>query len=400
MSTLFFDAAKCVRSATKFATCEACVTACPVKTVTVAENGLPAFVPADCVDCGGCVGACPTEAFGLKSFDVTDFFFRFIEADDNRLSCRTNVPCLAVFGVEHWVALALLKPEVTADVGHCAECVWREPLYGDLNARIEEANHLLMAVESPHKVLTAPLALEADKNNTPNRRAFLEKLSPREALRAKAAFEEAVEGAMDDLRRHALEGSALARLRQKEIPDRRKLLFVALKRAQKPQTYHTLAEEALSFVSQKFIDDTCTMCQMCYRICPTGALSSDAKNSKIFFDAMLCVKCGACHDTCEPGALHLQPAFELKEFFEPTQRLLARFPLRRCDECGVHFASVEGARVCPRCAVEEEEALDLWGLERKDDGTVAFKAGEERALADWRSDTSGFENAHLPKDER
>ena len=397
MSTLVFDAARCVRTVTKFSECDKCVTVCPVRTMTIADNGLPAFTPADCVDCGGCVGVCPSEALSLKRFSTTEFFFDFAESDETLLSCRKNVPCLAVLGVEHLMSLALVRDEtLTLDLGHCASCLIKDPLYDQIVGNVEEANYLLEAIESGKRIATEAVAFEEEgleEGIDPHdRRAFLERLSLKGAVRAKQAFDEAVEGADDLLREHDVDLAAVAKIRQKELPDRRKILFVALKRAPKPSRYHTIAEEDISFASQKFIDDSCTMCQMCYRICPTGALSSDAKNSRIFFDAMMCVKCRACHDTCEPDALHLQPTFELKEFFEPTQRLLASFKVVRCDECGVHFPSVRGERTCPRCAAEEQEALELWGLEENGEGVVVFKEGREVELADWRKDTERFEN--------
>ena len=391
MSTLHFDPARCVRSATKFSHCDACVTVCPTETMTIADNGLPAFVPADCVDCGGCVGACPTEALSLKNFDTTEFFFSFAENEETILSCRRNVVCLAALSVEHLLALALLKEEnLQLDMGHCETCPYKSPLYDRILQNVEEANYLLEAIESEKRLDLQPLAVEEEdapkESDANDRRAFLERLSLKGAVHTKRAFEEMVEGAEDTLRSHDLDLADLAKMRQKELPDKRKILFVALKRAKKPTFYHTISESDISFASQKFIDkDTCTACQMCYRICPTGALSSDAKNAKIMFDAMMCVKCRACHDTCEPGSLQLQPTFELKEFFEPTQRLLAKFELRRCDECGVYFSAVHGERICPRCVVEEEEALELWGLEARD-GMVVFKEGEEKELGEWRKE--------------
>ena len=79
----------------------------------------------------------------------------------------------------------------------------------------------------------------------------------------------------------------------------------------------------------------------------------------INFDAMLCVKCHLCHDVCEPDAIHLQSGFELKEFFEPKQRTLATFNIKRCNECGSSFTYTGGEQTCPRCMVEEEEAMFL-----------------------------------------
>ncbi len=143
------------------------------------------------------------------------------------------------------------------------------------------------------------------------------------------------------------------------MPDKRKILFTTLKRAGVPDAFEVLPEEEVSFASQKFVDESCTNCQICYRICPTGALSSDSKFSLIHFDAMLCVKCRLCHDVCEPDAIKLQSGFEIKEFFEPTQRTLATFNIKRCNECGNNFTYTGGEQTCPRCAVEEEEAMFL-----------------------------------------
>ena len=112
------------------------------------------------------------------------------------------------------------------------------------------------------------------------------------------------------------------------------------------------------------MDEKCTNCQICYRICPTGALSSNGKFSLINFDAMLCVKCHLCHDVCESDAIHLQEGFEIKELFEPTQRTLATFNIKRCNECGGYFTYKGGEKICPRCKTEEDEAIALHDFAR------------------------------------
>ena len=74
---------------------------------------------------------------------------------------------------------------------------------------------------------------------------------------------------------------------------------------------------------------------------------------------MLCVKCHLCHDVCEPNSIQLQSGFEIKEFFEPAQRTLASFTIKRCNECGNNFTYTGGEQACPRCMLEEEEAMFL-----------------------------------------
>ncbi|WP_456402183.1 4Fe-4S dicluster domain-containing protein [Hydrogenimonas sp.] len=380
MSGLSFDPARCVRSVTKLSECRSCIDICPVQTLTIAENSLPSFVPAECVECGGCLGVCPTEAFSLETFSATELFFEFAASKRSVLSCRLNVPCIMALATEHLVALALVKKEpLVVDIGHCGSCPYKEPLYGAIRKSVEEANHLLTACESGRQIRLEEIAAEAEgakeRAEAADRRAFLKHLSLRGAVEAKREFDAMVEKSDDARRIHEIDLVALAKIRRKEIPDKRKILLTALKRASKPSIYHTVEEGEIGFVSQKYIEtDTCTNCQICYRICPTGALSSDAKMSRIYFDAMLCVKCRACHDTCEPDAIRLQPVFETKECFEPTQRLLASFRVLGCDECGISFTSLHGERVCPRCRVEEEEALDLWGLEVDGTDRVVFRS--------------------------
>jgi len=376
MSTLKFDAAGCVRSVSKFASCTNCVDICPTGTMRIAETGLPGFVPSECVDCGGCVGHCPSEALKLGAFDTTAFFLDFVRSGETLLSCRSNVPCLAALSVDHLVAMALMKEQtVTLDTGHCGGCEMKAQLLPRIEANLEEANFLLEAIESGRQLRAEAVAFVPETEVvTEDRRAFLNRLSLKGVAEGKRAFDEAVDGSMEELLEHSVSLVDIAKLRRKRVPDRRKLLFMALKRAQKPSVYHTIAEADISIASQKTVDmSRCTNCQMCYRICPTGALSANESNSRIFFDTMLCIKCRACHDTCEPDALGLRSVFDLKEFFEPTQQKLAEFRIVRCHECNTPFTSLHGEVLCPRCAVEEEEALELWGLTKKNDGTITAK---------------------------
>jgi formate hydrogenlyase subunit 6/NADH:ubiquinone oxidoreductase subunit I len=151
-------------------------------------------------------------------------------------------------------------------------------------------------------------------------------------------------------------------MKQRDIPNKRKLLFTILKKIKKPKEYKYLENRYLSFISNKEIDSSCDNCSMCYRICPTTALSSDRKNSKIEFDALLCVRCHLCHDVCEKDSIKLCEFFDTKEFFEPTQKELIRFDVKICQECGANFSYFGGEVLCNRCKAEDEAAKELWGI--------------------------------------
>jgi len=245
-------------------------------------------------------------------------------------------------------------------LGHCQNCEIKEPLYERIIANIEEANFILSSF-SDKELLAEELAYQSEANReereVSSRRSFLSNISLKGAVKQKKEFDEALNA--DELKSFDIDESVISKLKEKRIPNKRKILLTTLKRLKKPSQYEILPEEEVSFVSQKFVNESCTNCQICYRICPSGALSSDHKFSIINFDAMLCLKCKLCHDVCETDSIELQSGFEIKEFFEPSQRSLAKFNIKRCNECGAYFTYKGGEVICSRCFVEEEEARTL-----------------------------------------
>lgn len=357
---LHFDVSACVRATSKFSQCTKCVDICP-DSISLVEN-LPSFSTATGVEAAACVGVCPTEAFALSDFSTTEFFFTFLESKVRLISAKINVPCISVLSVEHLISLALASDEtITIDMSSYDE---NSLLFEHIESRIDEANFILSSFSKKQLTTNHIESKEAKKENehqsedeVTSRRSFLGNASLEGVVKHKKAFDDAVDE--DELQHFEIDASVIAKIKDKNLPNKRKILFTTLKRENVPNIFEVLPEEEVSFTSQKFVDDSCTNCQICYRICPTGALSSNSKFSLIHFDAMLCVKCRLCHDVCEPDAIQLQSGFEIKEFFEPTQRTLATFNIKRCNECGNHFTYTGGEQTCPRCMVEEEEAMFL-----------------------------------------
>ncbi len=373
--SLHLDIASCVRATSKFSECTKCIDACP-DSIQLVDN-LPSFANNTGVEAASCVGVCPTEAFSLSDFSTTEFFFTFLESKVRLISPKFNVPCLSVLSVEHLISLALASEEkIILDLSSYDE---ESILFEQIDARIEEANFVLSSfcdksLETNHVAEVKAKVETENEEDVSSRRSFLGTASLKGVVKHKMTFDEAVEA--DELKTFALDANIISKIREKNLPDKRKILFTTLKHAGVPDTFEVLPEEDVSFTSQKFVDESCTNCQICYRICPTGALSSDGKFSLIHFDAMLCVKCRLCHDVCEPDAIQLQSGFEIKEFFEPTQRTLATFNIKRCNECGNNFTYTGGEQTCPRCAVEEEEAMFLHNNAKRMQALEEEKKGE------------------------
>ncbi len=357
MHNLKIDLGSCVRVYSKNSQCTQCADICPLTAIHFTEN-IPKVDDA-CIDCGGCIGVCPTEAISLKNYNTLDALFTFMESDETVISCKKNIPCLAVLSVENLIALALLKENTVLDLGHCQSCDIKEPLFAQITANIAECNMFLEKIGSSQKIVSDHIAYEAPQieEETPDRRAFLKRFSLKGAVQSKIELEKT----LHEIEKETIDIHDTANIRKKELPNKRKLLFMALKRINRPDTYHTFMSDAISFTSQKNINDNCDNCSMCYRICPTAALTSDQRGSKINFDPLLCVKCSLCHDVCEPDAITLIP-YSTKELFEPQIHELINFHIVRCNECANFFSYFGGEKICPRCKLEEEEAKTLWGI--------------------------------------
>lgn len=86
---------------------------------------------------------------------------------------------------------------------------------------------------------------------------------------------------------------------------------------------------------------SCTLCFACAHLCPTGALSSEADNSRLSFVESRCVQCGICARTCRAGSLSLRPRFLLDPAARRTARLLKEDARHRCPACEAPFIGRE-----------------------------------------------------------
>jgi ferredoxin len=341
------------------------VEVCPVETIHL-ENSTISFTPSECVGCGGCDAICPTAAYELDDFKPINYIFKFLEEERNVLTCKDeSFPCIASLSVEELLSLALISNDkISLDIGPCSDCEIAKTNLAIIENRAEEVNFLLEAMQQDKSLEVAELNHKFEKENEAlSRRKLLSKEGVKTTLSIKQQLENEVDSSDDNVKTHTVSAKDIMKIKEKNIPDRRSLLRMAMKRARVPEVYHTIDIEDISFISQKDLDETtCTNCQMCYRICPTGALSSDVRGSVINFNPLACVQCHSCHDVCEPDALTLRKTFSLASFFEPKIETLVRFDIKRCDECGNFFAYRGGEKICERCRIEEEEAKELWGI--------------------------------------
>ncbi|MEA1916104.1 MAG: 4Fe-4S binding protein [Campylobacterota bacterium] len=359
------NSSACVRGLTKFSTCSACELSCPTDAIKI-DGALPLINFSQCVGCGGCVGVCPSQALSLENFSLTNTIFSLIDTKQKLLTCKADVPCLSVFDVQSLSSLVIFKnSDIEFDMAYCDECEIASTCKALIENCVEESNYLLSAIDVENCVKLVKVGAVQDVQKEPTRRDFLSSINIQNTIGAKVEFDKKVKNSIDEFMTQTLQSEDIAKIReQKLITDSKKLFAMALKRLEKPKTYHVIDATDITFSSQKLINEaTCSACQMCYRLCPTSALTSDNKNSKIDFDPFLCIACGTCHDVCESNALTKSPSFNIKELFEPKIQRLINFSVKRCNECNNFFISLNGEKLCHVCKIEEEDAMSLWGIE-------------------------------------
>ncbi len=89
---------------------------------------------------------------------------------------------------------------------------------------------------------------------------------------------------------------------------------------------------------------TCTACQMCAQVCPTGALNTwlDSDGVHIDFDPRTCVACAQCVATCpeiEEGAISMTSGFDAADW-AVGRRNVRHEPTPLCELCGKPVAPV------------------------------------------------------------
>ncbi|MFT5835321.1 MAG: energy-converting hydrogenase A subunit P [Sulfurimonas sp.] len=356
MSSISLTAIKCVHSLDKESKCNKCEVICPTDAIRATGKPLPVINTESCIGCGACDAICPNEALYLDDFKPKDFLVEFVDDKSSLISCHKNVPCIASLSVEYIVSLAIFKKEIILDIGYCDDCSIAHKCKTQILKNYEEATYLLSAMENKSDIRLDNICFEGDEtqeNQESNRRDFFNSITLGNVAKVNNYLEKEVKKATNELVEHTLEKEDIALLKKKVIPQKRKILFTAIKRVERPSQFHVVDANEVSFTSQKLLnEENCTACQMCYRLCPTGALTSDIMNSKIDFDPFLCVKCSICHDVCEPDAITLSSSYNIKEFFEPIVQNLISFNVSRCDECNMIFSTSKEEKVCSRCKEE------------------------------------------------
>lgn len=73
-----------------------------------------------------------------------------------------------------------------------------------------------------------------------------------------------------------------------------------------PQQQHEYFERTRGHIEW---DESCILCGLCERKCPTGAIRVDKPDRKWSIDRFGCIQCGSCVECCPKHSLHMRAAY-------------------------------------------------------------------------------------------
>lgn len=291
---LVVDISRCLRTRFSESDCRHCVDSCPHGAVSF-DGGLTIH-PDLCRGCLLCTAVCPVGALEQTSNFLT-CLAQLSRVSEPILGCmRTNecsnstMACLGGLSEEHLLALyQTLSGILTLNLSLCGECP-NNPMAARLRQRLDALSDARLSYSNCRIVLAESVQAINYHDESVDRRSFFR--SFRISLFSSAAVILSTNIEQTE-RRSDYAG--------KRVPIRRELLN---------STRNRLSPELQALIRKHFdscisFNETCTRCQGCVAICPTGALQTGLSEMVPVFDSLLCTGCGLCSEFCLDGALQI-----------------------------------------------------------------------------------------------
>jgi len=293
---LSVDASRCLKMRFSESSCRRCADICPHGAVIL--DSTLTINPDRCHGCMLCTSVCPAGALEQNS-DFHACLAKLSKVSEPILGCiRTTecsngtVTCLGGLSEEHLVALYhTLAGKLTLNLSLCSDCR-NHSIIGQLRQRLDALSKARLSSSDCSIEISESAQGMNYRDESVDRRSFFKSFS-------KSLFT----SASVIISTHNEQTERRTNYTEKRVPIRRELLNRTRNKLSPELVVH-LQKHFDSFVS---FDETCTRCQGCVAICPTGALWSEADNEIPILRQLLCTGCGLCCEFCLDGAVRIVP---------------------------------------------------------------------------------------------
>lgn len=291
---LAVDVSRCQRMRFRASSCQRCLDLCPHGALTFA-NGL-AIDAEKCRGCLLCTTVCPVGALEPRS-DFSLCLAQLARVPDPVLGCirtkdcsNATLSCLGGLAEEHLLLLYhTLTGRLTLNLSQCADCL-NKPMIALLRQRLDAIFTAGLSGSYCSIVIVELLQDIHYCDESVDRRSFLK--SCRNYLFKSADI---------ILSPTQEESPRRSKYAEKRLPVRRELL----NRTKNRSSQELEVRIGEYFDASTVFAETCTSCQGCVAICPTGALQAGLAETPPTFIQQLCTGCGLCSEFCLDGAVRV-----------------------------------------------------------------------------------------------
>lgn len=370
-----FRANRCTRYRYRYSECRRCADACPHEAIALSDEGA-SLVADTCKDCGLCISACHTQAWSSPAFQPIELLREAIKKTAWHFACEPSgcsgdaiVPCLGAIDAA-WLAYMAKRriPVSLHGSEHCAACP---------HGSTGEAQ-LKLNLAALHTLLDAASAGGGDERPAPDWLLPVLAQDTRPArVREKKLGQSTVVASRRQLFRRLFRhgGDPLAATSKPGQPaqvpakairagayilsEPRELLQIVC-RQKEDRPFSMTPHEGLPLM-QLSLQTGCTLCEACFRVCPTGALQivENPGDWALTFQTDRCVACEVCLEVCQPRVLDAAAAFDVRP--EQAPITLISQAKQRCARCDRHFVSPLPERSCSICRDDEDAFSAIFG---------------------------------------